>query len=275
MSKLSLLLVFLHAIIIICSDSDTKDVNPIFRQTKTQTEAPKSVIKPGYGILYNSYGILLHGLNRYNLVIGLHMPQIKFHLNRPVTYFKDYLEHCRHLSALPKVFKLCVEVWPLYFYYLQQKLTYQKTIQQIMCLDLPAMLPGYEPPSQLCTIQLPNIDTTGPLNQYNLISYTTTIHNNNTITEHRTPPPLIGDTPLNINDKTNIPSGSLAHLPLIPGTISTGIRRQRQMYGITSNQKNSRQRHKDQETRDSFQHCYLLHMMFLKPTYHTNQTRNC
>ena len=51
-------------------------------QTKTQTKLPDSELRMSMGILYQSEGRLLHRLNRYNLVVGLKLPEINFDLNR-------------------------------------------------------------------------------------------------------------------------------------------------------------------------------------------------
>ena len=50
-------------------------------QTKTQTKLPDSELRMSMGILYQSEGRLLHGLNRYNLVVGIKLPEIDFKLN--------------------------------------------------------------------------------------------------------------------------------------------------------------------------------------------------
>ena len=52
-------------------------------KSKAQEEMPESEIRMGYGILYQAYGKLLHGLNKFHLVVGLELPKFKFHLDRP------------------------------------------------------------------------------------------------------------------------------------------------------------------------------------------------
>ena len=73
-------------------ETTTKSVQP-----KAQEDIPESEIRIGYGILYQAYGKLLHGLNKFHLVVGLELPKFKFHLDRPIIHFNDYQEHCKNL----------------------------------------------------------------------------------------------------------------------------------------------------------------------------------
>ena len=72
-------------------ETTTKSVKP-----KAQEEMPEYEIRMGYGILYQAYGKLLHGLNKFHLVVGLELPKFKFHLDRPIIHFNDYQEHCKN-----------------------------------------------------------------------------------------------------------------------------------------------------------------------------------
>ena len=91
-------------------ETTTKSVQP-----NAQEEMPECVIKMGYGILYQAYGKLLHGLNKFHLVVGLELPKFKFHLNKLIIHFNDYQEHCKNLAAVDFILVLCIKVWPLYF----------------------------------------------------------------------------------------------------------------------------------------------------------------
>ena len=90
-------------------ETTTKSVQP-----KAQGEMPESEIRMGYGILYQTNGKLLHGLNKFHLVVGLELPKFKFHLDRPIIHFNDYQEHCKNLATVDFILVLCIEVWPLY-----------------------------------------------------------------------------------------------------------------------------------------------------------------
>ena len=76
-------------------ETTTKSVQP-----KAQEEMPESEIRMGYGILYKAYGKLLHGLNKFHLVVGLELPKFKFYLDRSIIHFNDYQEHCMNLAAV-------------------------------------------------------------------------------------------------------------------------------------------------------------------------------
>ena len=82
---------------------------------------PESEIRVGYGILYQAYGKLLHGLNKFHLVVGLELPKFKFYLDRPIIHFNDYQEHCKNLAVVDYILVLCLEVWPLYLHYRYQE----------------------------------------------------------------------------------------------------------------------------------------------------------
>ena len=45
----------------------------------------KSVIKFGWGMMFDYYGQMLHGLNKYNLIVGMKLPQIE-ELNLKIPY---------------------------------------------------------------------------------------------------------------------------------------------------------------------------------------------
>ena len=96
-------------------ETTTKSVKP-----KAQEQMPESEIRMGYGKIYQAHGKLLHGLNKFHLVVGLELPKFKFHLDRPIIHFNYYQEHCKNLAAVDLIFVLCIEVWPLYLHYRYQ-----------------------------------------------------------------------------------------------------------------------------------------------------------
>ena len=146
-------------------ETTTKSVQP-----KAQEEMSESEIRMGYGILYQAYGKLLHGLNKFHLVVGLELPKFKFHLDRPIIHFNDYQEHCKNLAVVDYILVLCLEVWPLYLYYRYQEVWFQYKIKEKLCSDLPAMLNGYQPPTELCNLELPPLKDVDPIQHYGIIS---------------------------------------------------------------------------------------------------------
>ena len=146
-------------------ETNTKSVQP-----KAQEEMPESEIRMGYGILYQAYGKLLHGLNKFHLVVGLELHKFKFHLDRPIIHFNDYQEHCKNLAVVDFIMVLCFEVWPLYLHYRYQKVWFQYKIKEKLCSDLPAMLNGYQPPTELSNLELPPLKDIDPIQHYRIIS---------------------------------------------------------------------------------------------------------
>ena len=102
-------------------ETTTKSVQP-----KAQEEMPESEM--GYGILYQAYGKLSHGLNKFHFVVDLEFPKLKFHLDRSIIHFSDYQEHCKNLAAVDLV--LCIDVWPLYLHYRYQEVWFQYKIKE-------------------------------------------------------------------------------------------------------------------------------------------------
>ena len=131
---------------------------------------PESDIRMGYGILYQAYGKLSHELNKFHFVVGLELPKFKFHLDRPIIHFNDYEEHCKNLASVDFILVLCIEVWPLYLHYRYQEVWFQYKIKEKLCSDVPAMLNGYQPLTELFSLELPPLETIDPIKHYRIIS---------------------------------------------------------------------------------------------------------
>ena len=84
-------------------------------------------------------------LNRYYLIVGLEMPIFNFTKDRTIDYFTDYKKQCDNLEENKRVQDICLNIWPLYFYYRNEELKYQKQIMTIMTQDFPAVLPSFVP----------------------------------------------------------------------------------------------------------------------------------
>ena len=89
-------------------------------------------------------------------------------MDRPIIHFNDYQEHCKNLAAVDLV--LCIEVLPLYLHYKYQEVWFQYKIKEKLCSDLPAMLNGYQPPTELCNLELPSLEDIDPIQNYRVIS---------------------------------------------------------------------------------------------------------
>ena len=53
--------------------------------------------------MYENWGLVLHGLNRYYLIVGLEIPVFNFTKDRTVDYFTNFKEHCDNLEENKRV----------------------------------------------------------------------------------------------------------------------------------------------------------------------------
>ena len=109
-------------------------------------EVPKSEIRFGYGLLYEYVGKVLHGLNRYNVMIGLKIPDFRL----PNYYIPDeidpnYCEKYRDNNGYRTLYRTCENIWPAYLASLEKVKRHQKDIQRIMTKDLPVVIPQFDP----------------------------------------------------------------------------------------------------------------------------------
>ena len=97
----------------------------------------KPEIRFGYGLLYEHRGQLLHGLNKYNLLVGVEMPKFTF------TQYSYQLEqhlNCGHFINMTTPHNVCYSLVLLCINYRTKELQYQNEINQILELDLPAIM---------------------------------------------------------------------------------------------------------------------------------------
>ena len=105
---------------------------------------PKSEIRFGWGLMYDYYGQMLHGLDRYNVMIGLKLPDFRIdEVDVPQKLDPDY---CDRFPAGPKriLKKVCNNVWPSYMQTMEKLKTYRNQIDNILEKELPAILPGFK-----------------------------------------------------------------------------------------------------------------------------------
>ena len=97
----------------------------------------KLEIKFGYGSLYEYRGQLVHGLNKYHLLVGVDIPKFTF------TQHSYQLEHlnCRHFVNMTVRHGVCYSLVSLYITYRTKEQQYQREISQILVLDSPAAMP--------------------------------------------------------------------------------------------------------------------------------------
>ena len=145
------------------------------------------------------------GVNKFHLVVGLELPKFKFHLDRPIIHSNDYQEHCKNLAAVGFILVLCIKVWPLYLY---QEVWFQYKIKENLCSDLPAMLNGYQLPTELCNLELSPLKDIDRIQHYRVISthpIYDTLGNLQTLNST-----LLQKTLLEMKDKRNLTSDNKA-----------------------------------------------------------------
>ena len=108
---------------------------------------PKSEIRFGYGMLYDYHGQVLHGLNRYHLMVGLKIPNFNLadyyipqredeDFNFCSKFGDDEAKKILHLT--------CKNVWPTYLTALDKIQKYRERINHITTKQLPAIIPNFK-----------------------------------------------------------------------------------------------------------------------------------
>ena len=100
----------------------------------------KSEIRFGYDLLYKHRGQLLHGLNKYHLLVGVEMP--KFTFNQYSCQLEQHL-NCGQFINMTILHNVWYSLVPLCITYRTKELQYQSVISQILELDLLAIMPTF------------------------------------------------------------------------------------------------------------------------------------
>ena len=107
---------------------------------------PESQIRFGYGLKYEFRGAALHGLDRYNVMIGLEIPDIRIS-----SFFEPEVidsKYCDKISNSNEKYKTlqqaCKIVWPAYSETTREIYRHQQEIREILYEDLPAVLPNFK-----------------------------------------------------------------------------------------------------------------------------------
>ena len=108
--------------------------------TLVECYSTKSEIRFGYGLFYEHRGQLLHGLNKYHMLVGVEMPHFTF--NQYLYQLEQHL-NCAQFINLTILHNVCYSLLPLCINYRSKELQYQREINQILELDLPAIMPTF------------------------------------------------------------------------------------------------------------------------------------
>ena len=107
-------------------------------------EKPKSQLRFGYGLKFGFKGAALHGLNRYNVIVGIDIPDIRIaQFFKPRVPDQEYCERFNH-PQYSNLYKVCGKTWPAYSEMIESIGRYQEEMEEILYGDLPAVLPGFQ-----------------------------------------------------------------------------------------------------------------------------------
>ena len=104
----------------------------------------ESELREGYGILFQFLGELLHGLNKYWLILGYRMPKIYYktdlHLIR-----SDFCDGISKEEQYTRLRTSCTRMWSKVLRNKDRTLMLQQELDHLVGSELPAVLPGFDP----------------------------------------------------------------------------------------------------------------------------------
>ena len=107
---------------------------------------PESELRFGYGMSFQYHGQMLHGLNRYNLLVGLEIPDLRIpNYYTPAQDMYSY-ELCEENNK-PETqvwYKTCTNVWPAVQTAIRKVHDLRYEISQIYEEEFPAIIPNYK-----------------------------------------------------------------------------------------------------------------------------------
>ena len=122
---------------------------------------PESEIRFGWGISYNYIGQLYHNLNKYDVVVGMEIPDF-----RTVAYYTPFStnpQYCKRwydefVDNTKVLYETCTQVWPAYLATIKKLEHSRERIKHIMEIEIPAVVPNFKlRQQQLTTTVYPNI----------------------------------------------------------------------------------------------------------------------
>ena len=105
---------------------------------------PKSEIRFGLGMSFQYHGQMLHGLNRYYLMVGIHIPELR--MARYYTPMERDRNFCNQFNTTEAqtLYVVCRDTWPAYITSVEKVAAYQAQIDHIVHEQLPAILPKFK-----------------------------------------------------------------------------------------------------------------------------------
>ena len=107
---------------------------------------PESELRFGYGMSFQYHGQMLHGLNRYNLLVGLEIPGLRipeYYTPAQDMYNSQFCEG-NNKSKSQVWYKKCNNVWPAVQTAIRKVHDLRYEIEQIYQEELPAIIPNYK-----------------------------------------------------------------------------------------------------------------------------------
>ena len=110
-----------------------------------QFPKPESEIRFGWGISYNYIGQMHQNLNKYDVVVGLEIPDF-----RVIPYYKPFSrdpKYCHKWNTGIKtklLFETCQKIWPAYIGTIAKLDDSQERIRHIMEKEIPAVVPDFK-----------------------------------------------------------------------------------------------------------------------------------
>ena len=112
---------------------------------KVSTIATKDELRPGYGMKYSHVGKLIQGLSRYDLVVGVELPENWNDLRKVGSLLpKSFRSFCERIDNITTAHEVCLEILPVLDEYVVQEQRYQEEIFQKLEYDLVAILPDLD-----------------------------------------------------------------------------------------------------------------------------------
>ena len=110
-----------------------------------QFPKPESEIRFGWGLSYNYIGQMHHNLNKYDVIVGLKIPDF-----RVIPYYKPFSrdpKYCHKWNTGIKtklLFETCQKIWPAYIGTIAKLDDSQERIKHIMEKEIPAVIPDFK-----------------------------------------------------------------------------------------------------------------------------------
>ena len=107
---------------------------------------PESELRFGYGMSFQYHGQMLHGLNRYNLLVGLEIPDLRIpNYYTPAQDMYSYKICEENNKPETQVwYKTCTNVWPAVQTAIRKVHDLRYEISQIYEEEFPAIIPNYK-----------------------------------------------------------------------------------------------------------------------------------